>query len=66
MSGLLPSISLEASEIEIWHEICDVLCTCTFPDISETAPNDFEFINMCGKKASVPQCKKDSSGMAEL
>ena len=56
MRGLLPQISVHASESEVRDEICDVLRTCS-PDLSECIPSDFEFIEMSGKQARVPQCK---------
>jgi len=57
MQGLLPQISVHASESEVRDEICDVLRTCSSPDLSECIPSDFEFIDMSGKQARVPQCK---------
>ena len=56
MRGLLPQIPVQASESEVRDEICDVLRTCS-PDLSECIPSDFEFIEMSGKQARVPQCK---------
>ena len=55
--GLLPANPVDASESEVRNEICDVVCTCSFPDLTECTPNDFEFIDMSGKQARVPQCK---------
>lgn len=57
MRGLLPAIPLNASETEVRNEICDVVRTCSFPDLTECPPIDFEFIDMSGKQARVPQCK---------
>ena len=57
ISGLLPSISIEAEEAEIRHEICALTHSSSCPSYQEIGPTDFEFINMSGKKASVPQCK---------
>ena len=57
MRGLLPPISIEASESEVRSEICDVIRTCSFPDITECTPYDFEFIDMSGKQATIPRCK---------
>ena len=57
-SGLLPLVSVDASEEEIRHEICAIINNCTNPDLSETAPLDFEFINISGKRASIPHCKE--------
>jgi hypothetical protein len=56
MRGLLPPISIEASESEVRREI-DVIRTCSFPDLTECTPYDFEFIDMCGKQATIPRCK---------
>lgn len=57
MRGLLPPISLNVSESEVRNEICDVVHTSSFPDLTECTPNDFEFIDMSGKQARIPQCK---------
>ena len=57
LAGLLPSISLEASEETIRKEICEVFHSCCSPDLSAIQPGDFEFIGISGKQASVPQCK---------
>ena len=53
--GLLPPIMVEASEEEIRKEICEVIRS--EPDFSDCGNHDFEFIDMSGKQASVPQCK---------
>ena len=55
--GLLPAIPIHASESEVHNEICDVVRTCAFPDLTECTPSDFEFIDMSGKQARIPQCK---------
>ena len=55
--GLLPPILVDSSEDEVRNEICDVVRTCSIPDLSECTPSDFEFIDMSGKQARVPQCK---------
>ena len=55
--GLLPPILVDSSEDEVRNEICDVIRTCSIPDLSECTPSDFEFIDMSGKQARVPQCK---------
>ena len=57
MRGLLPQISIEASESEIHREICDVIRTCSFLNLAECTPYDFEFIDMSGKQAIIPSCK---------
>ena len=57
LAGLLPSISLEASEETVRKEICEVFHSCCSPNLSAIQPGDFEFISMSGKQASVPQCK---------
>ena len=54
--GLLPAISVEASESEVCAEIIEVMRACS--DFNDVGSGDFEFINMCGKQASVPQCKE--------
>ena len=53
--GLLPAIMVEATEEEIRKEIGDVFRS--EPDFSDCGSHDFEFIDMSGKQASVPQCK---------
>ena len=64
--GLLPPIMVEATEEEIRKEICEVICS--EPDFSDCRNHDFEFIDMSGKQASVPQYKTGFSwnGRAEL
>ena len=57
-SGLLPLVSTDATEEEIRQEICAVINNCSNPELSEIAPNDFEYINMSGKRASIPHCKE--------
>lgn len=57
ISELLPLISIEAEKAEIRHEICALIRSSSCPSYQEKASTDFEFINMIGKKASVPQCK---------
>ena len=54
--GLLPPIPVEASEADIRNEICDVIRSSS--DFDECSPNDFQFIDMSGKQASVPKCKQ--------
>lgn len=54
--GLLPSLMVESSESEIRGEICEVMRSAT--SHKNVSPDDFEFINMSGKQASVPQCKE--------
>ncbi len=56
VTGLLPSLPIDASEKDIRGEICDVIkSTDEFKDVT---PEDFEFINMCGKQGTIPQCKE--------
>lgn len=54
--GLLPPISVEAPESEVRQEICEVIQSVS--DLSGVSADDFEFINMSGKQASVPHCKE--------
>ena len=56
MRGLLPPIPVSAPESDVRREICDVIRTCSFPDLTDCT-SDFEFIDMSGKQASIPQCK---------
>ena len=55
MRGLLPPIPVDASEVNVRQEICDVIRSCT--DYRQCGPDDFEFIDMNGKQASIPNCK---------
>ena len=55
MRGLLPPIPLESTEEDVRREICDVIRSSS--DFADCAINDFEFIDMSGKHASVPKCK---------
>ena len=54
MRGLLQPINLDATEDEVRKEICDVIRSKS--ELTECTPGDFEFIDMCGKQASVPNC----------
>ena len=56
--GLLPQISVSATEDKVRNEICQVVRSCTIPILSEIGPKDFHFINLAGKQASVPSCKE--------
>ena len=58
MRGLLPQISVSATENEVRNEICEVVQSCVTPNLSEIGPGDFQFINMSGRQASVPHCKR--------
>lgn len=53
--GLLPPIPVDASESDVRREICDVIRSCS--DYAECSPDDFQFIDMNGKQASIPKCK---------
>ena len=55
MRGLLPPIPGDASESDVRREICDVIRSCS--DYAECSPNDFQFMDMNGKQASIPNCK---------
>ena len=55
MRGLLPPIPLESTEDEVRLEICELIRSSS--DFAECGINDFEFIDMNGKQASVPKCK---------
>jgi hypothetical protein len=54
LRGLLQPINLDATEDEVRKEICDVIHSKA--EFAECNPGDFEFIDMCGKQASVPNC----------
>lgn len=47
---LLPPIPVDASESHVCCEICD-------SDYGDCGPDDFKFIDMNGKQASIPNCK---------
>lgn len=53
MRGLLPPIPLESTEDEVRGEICELIRSSS--DFAECGINDFEFIDMNGKQASVPK-----------
>ena len=59
LNGLLPPISVEASESEIREEICALIHSGYCSTHMEISPTDFEFINMSGKQASVACCKEN-------
>ena len=52
MRGLLPPIPVDAEETDVRREICEVIRSC-----SECSQYDFQFIDMNGKQASIPNCK---------
>ena len=56
MRGLLPEISLDASEEKVRKDICDVInCSNDLVDAPCLCDiHDFEFIDMNGKHATVP------------
>ena len=54
MRGLLPPIPLESTE-DVRREICEVIRSSS--EFADCGTNDFEFIDMSGKQASVPKCK---------
>ncbi len=45
VTGLLPSLPIDASEKDIRGEICDVIKSTD--EVKDVTPEDFEFINMC-------------------
>ena len=57
MHGILPDIPLNATESQVRQEICEVIQTCSDHDLGFCGPSDFEFIDMSGKHASVPNHK---------
>ncbi|XP_065887912.1 uncharacterized protein [Dysidea avara] len=58
LSGLLPSLSTNATEKEVREEICALIHSSSGSISISVKPTDFEFINMCGKQASVVYCKE--------
>ena len=46
---------MDASESDVRQEICDVIRSCS--DYGECGPDDFQFVDMNGKQASIPNCK---------
>ncbi len=57
MRGMLPEISVDAPEKDVRNDICAVIRNCSEPNLSGCQPCDFEFIDMSGKHASVPNFK---------
>ena len=55
MRGLLPPIPLESTEDDVRCVICEAIQSSS--DFADCGINDFEFIDMSGKQASVPKCK---------
>lgn len=55
LCGLLLPIPLESTEDEVRGEICELIRSSL--NFAECGINDFEFIDMNGKQASVPKCK---------
>lgn len=55
--GMLPEIPLNATEMEIHEEICSVIRNSCELELSTCQPFNFEFMDMCGKNASVPNLK---------
>ena len=55
MHGLFPPIPLESTEDDVRREICEVIRSSS--EFADCGTNDFEFIDMSGKQASVPKCK---------
>ncbi len=57
MRGMLPEIPLDASEVGVREDIVAVMRTNCEYDLSECDKFDFDFINICGKNASLPNLK---------
>ncbi len=57
MRGMLPEILITASEMEVREEIVSVIQANIDVDLSKCGLFDFEFIDLCGKNASVPNLK---------
>ena len=55
--GMLPEIPLNATEMEVREEICSVIKNSCEVELSTCQPFNFEFMDMCGKNASVPNLK---------
>ena len=55
MRGLFPPIPLESTEDDVRREICEVIRSSS--EFADCGTNDFEFIDMSDKQASVPKCK---------
>ena len=58
ISGMLPSLSTNSTEKEVREEICALIHSSSGSSSMSVKPTDFEFINMCGKQASVAYCKE--------
>lgn len=61
MRGMLPDISIAATEEEVRKEICTVIRNCVQSNLAACQPNDFQFIDMSGKHACVPAVKPGMS-----
>ena len=57
LRGLLPEISLDASEYEIRSEILSILQNCEEFQFTSFCRNDFHFIDVNGKQANLPLLK---------
>ena len=57
MRGLLPDISVQASEEQVRKQIRDVIKSSSEHHASLCTEDDFEFIDMNGKNGSVPNVK---------
>ena len=57
MRGMLPEIPLNASEVSVREDIVAVVHTNCEYDLSECDKFDFDFIDVCGKNASLPNLK---------
>lgn len=58
MRGLLPEIPVDSSEERVRQEVGDLIRSCNEYDLGLCGEKDFEFIDMNGKQASVPNFKK--------
>ena len=55
--GLLPELSVEASELEIRSAIVKILHNNRSFHLEDFDVNDFEFMDVHGKKVTVPTCE---------
>ena len=59
LRGLLPEIAIDAKEIDVREEIVQLLHNSKEFELINFDLNDFEFMDVHGKKAVVPTCGKD-------
>lgn len=57
LRGMTPEMSIDATEEEVRRDVCAVNRNCSQYDLAGCQIDDFEFIDMSGKQASIPNVK---------